>query len=443
MADFPVLPPNINSKFDLPDSEHSVGWTAARHCELASGAHPFILECGGQLTHLTVEYETYGKLAPAQDNVILICHALSGDAHVAGWDARAAGDPRLEWRRSHPGWWDAVIGPGKPVDTNRFFVVCANVLGSCYGTTGPQSINPETGHPYALTFPMVTVADWVKMEHQLLELMGIKRLYAVIGGSLGGQQALEWSLRYPEMVGKCIIMASGPKLSAQGLGFNAVARHAIMHDFRFADGDYYERREKPDTGLAVARMLAHITYLSGKGMDFKFGRRRVGGSRDPRCFGMEFDVEGYLNHQSRSFIRRFDANSYLYITRAMDYYDAADAWCTDEIRRKYPEPSGNLDPEYIRQREAAMLTSACRRINSELMVVSFSSDWLYPPNKCRDFVNAFIATGRPVTYVEIQSDSGHDAFLVDTGPVGRLLRSYLRDRGINRRFSTIRSRREC
>jgi homoserine O-acetyltransferase/O-succinyltransferase len=429
----------ISSKFDLPGSEHSVGWTVAKHCELASSQKPFKLECGGSLEQLTVEYETYGTLAPARDNVILICHALSGDAHVAGWDVNAKNDPRLSWRQTHPGWWDAVIGPGKPIDTTRFFVVCANVLGSCYGTTGPQSIDPATGKQYGLRFPMVTVSDWVRMEHRLIAHLGIDRLYAVIGGSLGGQQALEWSLRYPEMVGKCIIMASGPKLPAQGLGFNAVARHAIMHDVSFAGGDYYEQPVKPDTGLAVARMLAHITYLSGKGMDFKFGRRRVNNPQDPRCFGIEFDIEGYLNHQSQSFVQRFDANSYLYITRAMDYYDAASQWCSDEVREQYPEPtSAGADPDYLRQREEAMLTDACRRIKSELMVVSFSSDWLYPPSKCRDFVNAFIATGRPVTYVEIQSDSGHDAFLVDTTPVGRLLRAYLRDRGINRRFSTIK-----
>ncbi len=437
-----AIPSKIKGKFDPPDSPHSVGWTVARHCDLATADKPFALEYGGALAQLTVEYEVYGELSAARDNAVLICHALSGDAHVAGWDAKAKDDPRLKWRQTHPGWWDAVIGPGKPVDTSRFFVICANVIGSCYGTTGPQSIDPATGRPYALHFPMVTVADWVNMERMLLSRLGIGHLYAVIGGSLGGQQALEWSLRYPEMIGKCIIMASGPKLPAQGLGFNAVARHAIIRDVNFSGGDYYDQPIKPDAGLAVARMLAHITYLSGKGMDFKFGRRRVGSTQDPRGFGMEFDVEGYLDHQSRSFVQRFDANSYLYITRAMDYYDAASSWCSPAVLEQFPEPSGTAEPEYLRRREAAMLTDACRRIKSELMVVSFSSDWLYPPTKCRDFVNAFIATGRPVTYVEIQSESGHDAFLVDTGPVGRLLRAYLHDRGINRRFSTIKAQQD-
>ncbi len=386
-----------------------MGWTTPKHIRLTEPGAPFKLECGGQLAEVDVEYETYGELAESADNVILICHALTGDAHVAGWDTEADRDGR-RWRMTHPGWWDSVIGPGKPIDTNRFFVVCANVLGSCYGTTGPSSINPATGKPYGLSFPMVTIGDWVNMEKQLIDRLGVKQLYAVIGGSLGGQQALEWALRFPKMMGKCIIMASGPKLSAQGLGFNAVARHAIMHDESFSGGDYYGQARTPSNGLAVARMLAHITYLSGKGMDLRFGRKRLGAQNG---FGMEFDVESYLNHQSETFIERFDANSYLYITRAMDYYDAAEAWGDGDLRK------------------------ACQRLRSELMVVSFSTDWLYPPAECRDFVNAFIAEGKPVTYVEIESTSGHDAFLVDTVPVGRILRSYLLSPGINRRFGAI------
>ena len=403
-----------NPKFDPPDSLRSVGMTIARHIRLADAEHPFVLEYGGVLPEVEVEYEAYGELSETGDNVILICHALSGDAHVAGWDAQAAQTGRT-WRLTHPGWWDACIGPGKAIDTNRFFVVCANVLGSCYGTTGPGSIDPATGKPYGLHFPMVTIGDWVNMEKALMDRLGVKRLYAIIGGSLGGQQALEWALRYPRMMGKTIIMASGPKLAAQGLGFNAVARHAIMHDNFFNGGDYYDQPKGPANGLAVARMLAHITYLSGKGMDYKFGRSRLqkGNAQTKKGFGQEFSVESYLNHQSKTFVERFDANSYLYITRAMDYYDAAQAW-------------GGGD-----------LVAACERLHSELMVVSFSSDWLYPPAECREFVNAFIACRKPVTYVEIESSSGHDGFLVDAGPVGRLLRAYLLAPGVNRRFGAI------
>ena len=404
----------INKKYDPPDSLTSVGMTTARHITLTDADHPFQLELGGVLPEVVVEYETYGELSETGDNVVLICHALSGDAHVAGWDSQAHQDPARAWRLTHPGWWDSVIGPGKAIDTNRFYVVCANVLGSCYGTTGPTSIDPRTGKPYGLHFPMVTIADWVKMEKMLIDRLGVKHLYAVVGGSLGGQQALEWALRFPRMLGKCIIMACGPKLSAQGLGFNAVARHAIMHDEKFDGGNYQADGIFPANGLAVARMLAHITYLSGKGMDYKFGRERLATADDDQGFSPEFSVESYLNHQSKTFVERFDADSYLYITRAMDYYDAAAAWGDGDLRK------------------------ACSRLHAELMVVSFSSDWLYPPSACREFVNAFISERKPVTYVEIASDSGHDAFLVDTEPVSRLLRAYLLAPGINRRFGAIK-----
>lgn len=405
--------PRTKHAFDPPDSLSSVGLTIPHHIRITDEEHPFELECGAVLPQVDVEYETYGELSEGRDNVILICHALSGDAHVAGWDSTAQNHPERKWRLTHPGWWDAVIGPGKPIDTNRFYVVCANVLGSCYGTTGPSSIDPATGKPYGLTFPMVTVGDWVVMEKMLLDRLGINHLFAVIGGSLGGQQALEWALRYPRMMGKCIVMAAGSRLSAQGLGFNAVARSAIMRDMNFADGDYFGKEKRPDIGLAVARMLAHITYLSGKGMDYKFGRRRLDRLDPSRGFKTEFSVESYLDHQSKSFVERFDPDSYLYITRAMDYYDAAVQWGGGDLR------------------------AACRRLHAELMVVSFSSDWLYPPASAKEFVNAFLAERKFVTYVEIQTDSGHDAFLVDTEPVGRLLRAYLLAPGINRRSGAI------
>jgi len=385
--------------YDSPDSLHSVGWTRARKMQIAKEGKPFVLESGATLSSVEVEYEVYGDLRVAQDNVILITHALSGDAHVAGWDSQTRNNGRV-WRQNKPGWWDAVVGPGKAIDTERFCVICANVLGSCYGSTGPASINPENGKPWGLSFPAVTVGDWVEMEKALLIHLGVSQLYAVCGGSLGGQQALEWALRYPDWVGKCIILASGPKLPAQGLGFNMVARHAIMHDKDFADGNYYQSAA-PSRGLEAARMLGHITYLSGKGMERKFGRARMARPATGTQFGAEFEVESYLRHQSKNFVERFDANSYLYITRAMDHYDAADAW-------------GQGD-----------LVKTCRRIKAEMMVVSFSSDWLYPPDECRVFVDAMLKAQLPVTYVELESASGHDAFLVDTVPVGRLLRAFL------------------
>ena len=374
--------------------------TLAHQMTLTDAEHPFSLESGRSLSELTVEYETYGELSPDKTNAILVCHALTGDAHVAGWDAQARQTGRT-WRLNKPGWWDEVVGPGKPLDTNRFFLICANVIGSCYGTTGPASIDPATGRPYGLSFPFVTIGDWVKMEALLLDRLGIRQLYAVIGGSLGGQQALEFALAYPDRALKCIILASGPKLPSQGIGFNAVARHAIQQDPNFCGGDYYGNAQQPTDGLAVARMLAHITYLSGKGMDTKFGRELQNESENRFGFGAKFKVESYLNHQGRTFIERFDANSYLYITRAMDYYDAATAWGDGDLVR------------------------ACRRIRAEVMVVSFSSDWLYPPEVSEEFVTALLRNETPVTYINVESTYGHDAFLVEADKVGRLIRAFL------------------
>ncbi len=389
-------PPNHD---DGPDSPRSVGWTHARTLRLADADRPLPLEIGGSIAPVDVEFETYGRLNEARDNAILICHALSGDAHVAGWDAEAESRGRT-WRVRKPGWWDDVVGPGKAIDTDQYFVVCSNVLGSCYGTTGPGSIDPSTGRPYGLAFPMVTVSDWVQLQARLLDALGIDRLHAVVGGSLGGQQAIEWALAYPERVGRCVVLAASARLSAQGLGFNAVARHAIMHDPDFRDGDYYEHRP-PQDGLAAARMLAHITYLSGKGMDIKFGRRIQDGAQARSGFDIEFQVESYLDYQGRAFVERFDANSYLYITRAMDYYDAAARW-------------GDGD-----------LVKACARIRAHVLVVSFSSDWLYPPDECREFAMALMRNRIPVSYLKVESDYGHDAFLVETATVERLLRGFI------------------
>ena len=387
---------------DAPDSGRSVGRTEPRFARVADSSCPFALESGGRLGVLELEYETYGELAPARDNVVLICHALSGDAHAAGWDLRWD-RPGRRFREHKPGWWDAVIGPGKAVDTRRWFVVCANVPGSCYGSTGPMSVNPETDRPYGLGFPIVTVGDWVRSQALLMDHLGIERLHAVIGGSLGGQQALEWALAYPERVVKAVALAASARLSAQGLAFNAVGRYSIFHDPDFRQGDYYGDREVRHHGLAAARMLAHITYLSEEGMTEKFGRQSQ--SPDQRGpgygFAPEFAVESYLDHQGRAFAERFDANAYLYITRAMDYYDAAARW------------------------GAGDLTEAVSRIRAQTLLASFSTDWLYPPAQCRELALAMARAGKPVTYVDVPSRYGHDAFLVEEAAVGRMLTGFL------------------
>ena len=377
-----------------PEDADSVGWTEAKRIMVASREEPFELDCGRRLWPIEIEYEEYGS----GDKVILVCHALSGDAHAAGWDKN--GEGRRRWRKNKPGWWDAVIGPGKAMDTTRYRVICTNVLGSCYGTTGPASINPETGKPYGLRFPVVTVQDWVRLQKLFCDRLGIDRLYAVIGGSLGGQQAIEWSLAYPEFVENAVIFAAAPRLSAQGLGFNVVGSYAIRNDPNFKNGDYYGG-DAPAAGLSAARMLAHITYLSDTVMHKKFGRRLQSSQELQFGFGIEFEVESYLNYQGQQFVQRFDANSYLYIIRAMDYYDAAECWGKGDLQR------------------------ACKRIKSNVMVVSFSSDWLYPPQECREFALALSKNNIPVTYVDVPSNLGHDAFLVQVAEVNALLGNFL------------------
>ncbi len=386
-------------RIDPPDSPRSVGWTAAETLRLATRAQPLRLEAGGAVGPVDVEYEAYGELNEARDNAVLVCHALSGDAHVAGWDRNADASGR-QWRARKPGWWDAMVGPGKAIDTDRYFVLCANYLGSCYGTTGPSSVNPATGRPYGMRFPIVTVGDWVELQARLLDELGIERVHAAVGGSLGGQQVIEWALGRPERVGKAVVLAASPRLSTQGLAFNAVGRHAIMNDPHFQQGDYYGGPH-PTAGLGAARMLAHITYLSDESMHEKFGRRLQDKDSPDFGFGVEFEVESYLDYQGRAFVERFDANSYLYISRAMDYYDAAKRWGAGDLVR------------------------ACARIRSEVTVVSFSSDWLYPPAQCKEFALALCRNGKAVTYVEVPSRYGHDSFLVGTDAVGHLLRHAL------------------
>ncbi len=384
---------------DLPGSPYSVGWTRPQRILLVDNENPLPLDCGATLAPVTVEYETYGKLSRARDNAIFILHALSGDAHAAGWDADWEKYNR-PWRKDRPGWWDCSIGPGKAFDTNHYFVVCANILGSCYGTTGPWSLNPHTGKPYGLSFPVVTVDDWVRLQLRLQDYLGIDKLLAIAGGSLGGQQAMSWVINYPERVQSAIIIAASARLGAQGLAFNAVGRQAILNDPCFLDGNYYGSAP-PAGGLELARMLGHITYLSADSMEGKFGRRYQNGTKP--CFRLnnEFSVESYLEHQGRSFVQRFDANSYLYLTRAMDYFDAS-AYGGGE------------------------LAAAFASIEAEMLLISYSSDWLYPPEATRAVAKAIIAGGRPVSYIEIPSAYGHDAFLLETDKNTPLIDSFLK-----------------
>ncbi len=383
-----------------PDDPRSVGWVEAQRLCLVPEGSSLSLEMGGSIGPVVVEYECYGTLTPHKDNVVFVAHALSGDAHAAGWDRRAAETDR-PWRAKKPGWWDAIVGPGKALDTNKYFVICPNVLGSCYGTTGPSSLDPATGKPYGLGFPMVTVGDWVRLHMRLLDALGIERVQAVVGGSLGGQQALEMALAYPERVERAAVLAAAARLSVQGVAFNAVGRYCILHDPNFAGGNYHDGAG-PGAGLAAARMLAHITYLSDEGMHAKFGRRLQDGANGRQGgFGIEYAVESYLDHQGRAFVERFDANSYLYITRAMDYYDAAAAW------------------------GGGSLAEACRRVRSKMLIVSFDSDWLYTPEGCQELAMALTHVNKPVTYANVPSPYGHDSFLVETDKVGRLLRSFL------------------
>lgn len=387
------------TRYDLPDSSRSVGLTKAGKITIADPDNPFLTDSGVLLSHVEVEYETYGTLNKEKSNCILICHALSGDAHVAGWDACWEAENR-PWRENRPGWWDNVVGPGKGIDTNRYFVICSNVLGGCYGTTGPASVNPDTGEPYGLSFPVVTVCDWVRVQKRLLELLGFSHIYAVVGGSLGGQQALEWALAYPQFMEKAVVLASADKLSPQGLAFNTVGRHSIMSDPHFCDGNYYGK-EKPDKGLAMARMLANITYLSEESFHDKFGREFQYTENPAYNFQIEYKVESYLNHQGLSFVHRFDANSYLYITKAMDYYDAAARW------------------------GAGSLEEALSRISADLLLVSFKTDWLYTPEQSLEIAKVLARLGKPVNYVLVDSRKGHDGFLLETEAVSRVLSSFL------------------
>ncbi len=355
-----------------------------------SSEKPMKLESGNTLWPIDVVYETYGEPNKDRSNAILILHALSGDAHVAGY--HHPNDTRT-------GWWDDMVGPGKTFDTRKYWIICSNIIGGCNGSTGPGSTNPATREPYALDFPIVTVGDIVDIQKMLLDYLGIERLYSIIGGSFGGFQVLEWTLRYPDMVGSAMCIASSPRLSAQGLAFNAVGRKAITSDPGWNNGNYYGT-PGPSHGLAIARMIGHITYLSELSMDSKFGRRLQ--SADRFCYDMksEFAVESYLNYQGQRFTERFDANSYLYITKAMDYFD---------IERSY-----------------GPMNEAFRDINTKYLLVSYSSDWLFTTEQSKEIVRALLYNDKDVSFIEIDSPYGHDAFLIECVQLSKIISPFLK-----------------
>ncbi len=347
-----------------------------------------VLDNGVRLGPITVAYETYGTLSPKRDNVVLVCHALSGGAHAAGWHPGA----------KKRGWWDCMIGPGKAFDTDRYFVICSNCLGSCYGTTGPSSINPETGKPYGLSFPVITIRDMVNVQRHLLDALGIESLLTVTGGSMGGMQALQWAVSYPERVRSVVAIATTHRHSPQQIAFNEVARQAVMSDPAWNHGDYYGT-PGPRLGLALARMVGHITYLSEKGMERKFGRRLRNKERFGFDFSVDFEVESYLQYKGQEFVDRFDANSLLYLTKALDYFNLANGFDS--------------------------LVEAFRHCRSLFLVIAFSSDWLYPPSQNKEVAQAIRRAGGDATYCEISSDYGHDAFLLEYEQQEPLIRAFL------------------
>ena len=348
---------------------------------------PITLKSGKVLEGVEVAYETYGKLNENKDNAILVLHALTGSAHAAGFHKDS----------TKPGWWDDMIGEGKAFDTEKYFVISSNVLGGCYGTTGPASINPATNKPYALDFPVITIEDIVDVQKKLVDFFGIEKII-VAGGSMGGMQALEWSIRYPDYVKSTILIATSARLNAQGIAFNAVARNAILTDVNFNNGNYYDSVKSPASGLSIARMIGHITYLCEEAMYKKFGREfKEAPSFD---FGVDFQVESYLEHQGRIFVDRFDANSYLYITKAVDYYDP------------------------IKEHDG--LENALKNSSSRFLIISFSTDWLFTTAQSKRIVNTLIKLNKDVSFVELESKCGHDAFLLEFEKQTKIIKSFLR-----------------
>ncbi len=370
-----------------------VGVVQTHHVELFTTDNPLQLDSGATLGPVTLAYETYGTLNAARDNAVYICHALTGDAHVAGVHADL----------DNPGWWDGFVGPGRVIDTDRHFVVCSNIIGGCSGSTGPGSLNPATGRPYALDFPMVTHGDMVRAQHALVAHLGITRLRSVIGGSVGGMQALQWVLDYPHLVDSAVIIASATRLSAQNIAFNAVSRQAIMTDPDFHDGNYVAHGAMPHRGLAVARMMAHITYLSEQGLQLKFGRSLQDRERLSYGFDRDFAVESYLHHQGSKFVKRFDANTYLYLTKAMDYFDP------------FPDP--------------VTTTRVLAPVTADFLVCSFSSDWRFDTARSMELVQTLVRHRKHVAFQDFDTDLGHDAFLLDVPAYKATLKAFLDRRG--------------
>ncbi|WP_296808901.1 homoserine O-acetyltransferase [uncultured Methanobrevibacter sp.] len=365
----------------------SVGFVETKYFNIDDS---FVLESGRTLEDITVAYETYGELNSDKSNAILVCHALTGDAHAAGWHKGS----------EKPGWWEIVIGPGKVIDSEKYFIICSNVLGGCKGTTGPSSINPKTGKEYALDFPVITIKDMVDVQKALIDSFGINQLYAVIGGSMGGMQVLQWIVSYPDMMKKAIPIATTAQSSPQQIAFNEVGRQAIFSDPDWNEGNYYGTGKTPRSGLSLARMIAHITYLSDESMYLKFGRDLQDKDEISYDFTMDFQVESYLHHQGESFVKRFDANSYLYITKAVDLFDLA-------VNNSVIE--------------------GLKDVKCKLEVISVDSDWLYPTEQSTDLVAALNANDIEVSFSEIKSNYGHDAFLLEKGQLSYFLSKCLSD----------------
>ncbi|MEH6502742.1 MAG: homoserine O-acetyltransferase [Cycloclasticus sp.] len=354
--------------------EHSVGLVSPQTLHFDEA---LALTSGKVIEQYDIVYETYGTLNAEADNAILICHALSADHHAAGYHNE---------EDSKPGWWEICIGPGKPIDTERFFVVSPSNLGHCSGSTGPRSINPKTGKAYGPDFPIITVSDWVNYQEKLADKLGVDQWAAVAGGSLGGMQAMQWAIQFPDKIRHAIVIASAPKLSAQNIAFNAVARQAIMSDANFHEGRYYDYDVVPGSGLKVARMLGHITYLSDDAMGDKFGRELKNDQLN-YDYGVEFEVESYLRYQGESFVNRFDANTYLLMTKALDYFDPA-------------------------EKEQGDLAAVFNKVSAKFFLASFTTDWRFSPKRSKEIVRALTDAGRQVSYLEFESNHGHDAFLV-------------------------------
>jgi homoserine O-acetyltransferase len=357
--------------------ENSVGLVSPQRAHFPETLY---LESGEALDGFELVYETYGELRADGSNAVLVCHALSGNHHAAGFHSE---------KDTKPGWWDTVIGPGKPIDTNRFFVVCPNNIGGCDGSTGPNSLCEATGEPWGSHFPQVTVADWVETQKRLAEHLNIQHWAAVIGGSLGGMQALEWSVRHPDWVSHCVAIAAAPGLTAQNIAFNEIARQAIFSDPEWHDGNYLKTASNPAQGMALARMVGHLTYMSADKMTDRFGRELRQGSFDPEDDAEPvFQVESYLRYQGSQFVGRFDANTYVLMTRALDRFD-------------------------LSARGRGNLTEALRDASAEFLIISFSSDWRFAPSRSQEIANALLSAKKRVTYSDIESDAGHDGFLLD------------------------------